>query len=661
MFSKLMPDQSRKLCLADPKGLSMPDSSEGSAHPRADPYAIRVLSDNVRHVAPSADVSAAHDAWAALVPLLAARPRVRISRDRGETYPLRGERPLTTNLPGQPAAVYLYDDVGMAHALVVDLDVSRGGHRQVVADSDRLGELIQQCGGRVIVDESPTGGRHVYLPLTEPVAFETAYRLAVDLAALLPSMDVKPNQNPTAGLIRPPGSVHPRGGHQLLIGPLSAAVHAAMGGNSRAVWDQLRKTVPRQLRTVDAAVAMPVDSQPVNGRHGRPRPVNRDYLAIATTGVYDTDRYDTPSDARQAVILAAANAGLSLTDVLSRVAGGVWPGLQAFYARYKPGDRTRAIRHDWHKAAAYLAKHPAQRPDPGTVHKSPTSEPSTHPPELTGRKSPDEYLFIRTWWSALRMSPGRWPGRAGLARRMVLRSVGEAAMKSGSRYVAFGARSLSIAAGVDHTTAAAHLRALREEQDPFIDLIESRRGLQGDLYQLRIPDGLADRADRAAWPAGRMHALRPAFLELGLPASAIYEALETAQGPVSSFELATMAGIGRSTVYEALETLAAWNLARPERRGRWRIVATTCLTRLAEAWGVLDIVRARISRHRAERAAYRRALRIPDNPWAEIALATWTADVDPPPSGAPPDPPPDPLDTALALLQRELGGYVTVT
>ena len=230
-------------------------------------------------------------------------------------------------------------------------------------------------------------------------------------------------------------------------------------------------------------------------------------------------------------------------------------------------------------------------------------------------------------------------------------------MKTGSRYVAFGTRSLSIAAGVDQTTAASHLRELRDEADPFIDLIENERGLAGDLYQLRIPDGLAGRADRAAWPGGRMHALRPAFRELGLPAAAIYEALETADGPATSFELAKSAAVGRSTAYEALETLAAWNLARPDRSGRWRIVATTCLGRLAEMWGVLDAIRTRIARHRAERVAYRRALRIPDNPWADVALASWATP--PPIIGEGPPGGLSPFDTALELLQRELGAVVT--
>lgn len=624
------------------------DSSEGSAYLRRAPSVVR------QHAGtrfPSSDLPAS--VWAALVSLLAARPRVRISRDRGHSYPLRGERPLTSALPGQPAAVHLYDEAGMAHALVVDLDVSRGGHDQVVTDCEHLRELIARSGGRVIVDESPSGGRHLYLPLREPVPAVDAIDLALDLAELLPSMDTKPNQNPVAGLIRPPGSVHPSGSHQRLLGELSAAVATATTRNPPDVWDRLRAAVPRRLRAAAAAEMAPADSEPLTARQGGPRPLATDYQTIATTGVYDHTRYHSPSEARQAVILAAANAGLALTDVLSRIAGGLWPGLRAFYARYKPGDRTRAIRHDWQNAAAYLRKHPAQRPGMSAVHKSPTSEPSSHPPGLTGRHSSDEYRFIRSWWSALRMSSHRWPGRVGLARRMVLRAVGEAAMKAGSRYVAFGTRSLSVAAGVDHTTAAAHLRELRAEPDPFMELLDGDRGLAGDLYQLRIPDGLVDRAHRAAWPAGRMHALRPAFRELGLPAAAVYEALETADGPESSFELATTAGVSRSTTYDALETLAAWNLAAPDGHGRWRIVRDTCLTRLAETWGVIDHIRTLVQRHRAERAAYRRALRIPDDPYSELLArpvpledAPWQP---PPPARA------DALATALDVLQKELG------
>ena len=120
----------------------------------------------------------------------------------------------------------------------------------------------------------------------------------------------------------------------------------------------------------------------------------------------------------------------------------------------------------------------------------------------------------------------RYTGRSSIGTRWVLRALGEAAMKTGSRYIAFGVRSLSIATGLDHTTVAAHLRALRDEPDPLIDLIENDRGLAGDLYQLRIPDDITTRATTISWRPGKLHALRPVFRELGHPAALVYEALE---------------------------------------------------------------------------------------------------------------------------------------
>jgi len=241
-------------------------------------------------------------------------------------------------------------------------------------------------------------------------------------------------------------------------------------------------------------------------------------------------------------------------------------------------------------------------------------------------------------------------------------------MKTGSRYVAFGVRSLSVATGLDHTTVAAHLRALREEDDPLIDLIENDRGLAGDLYQLRIPDEIADHAARVAWRAGKLHALRPAFRELGHPAAFVYEALEHAKGAQRSFDLVTawpvrpaaavpVTGLSRRAVYEALETLAGWHLVEPG-DGRWKLVPGTSLQVLAEQFGCLEQVRTQVRRHRGERAAYRRALRIVDQHPAAVVLGPveeaeaylW-----------PPEPPPPEEETLMDLLHRELGAYLIGT
>jgi hypothetical protein len=161
---------------------------------------------------------------------------------------------------------------------------------------------------------------------------------------------------------------------------------------------------------------------------------------------------------------------------------------------------------------------------------------------------------------------------------------------------------------LDHTTAAAHLRALRDEDDPLIDLIENDRGLAADLYQLRIPDEIADRASRVAWRPGKLHALRPVFRELGHPAAFVYEALEQAKGPQRSFDLTATTGLSRRAVYEALETLAAW-LVKPVDG----VPGTSLQLLLAEQFGCLEEVRTQVGRHRGERAAYRRALRIVDH------------------------------------------------
>jgi hypothetical protein len=210
---------------------------------------------------------------------------------------------------------------------------------------------------------------------------------------------------------------------------------------------------------------------------------------------------------------------------------------------------------------------------------------------------------------------------------------------------------LSVATGLDHTTVAAHLRALREEDDPLIDLIENDRGLQGDLYQLRIPDDTAVRASRIGWPAGKLHALRPVFRELGHPAAFVYEALEHSRGrPERSFDLVTRTGLSRTAVYEALETLAAWNLVEPK-AGRWVLVPATSLVLLAEQFGCTDTVRALVKRHRDDRVRYRRALRVVDqHPISVLDPADgylWP----------PPDPPPEDEETLLELLERELGAH----
>jgi hypothetical protein len=77
---------------------------------------------------------------------------------------------------------------------------------------------------------------------------------------------------------------------------------------------------------------------------------------IARTGVWEGDRYASPSEARQAVVTAAAAAGWTLPDLAVRVEQGRWPGLTGLYARYSNRNRRAALARDFRKAHAFLSR-----------------------------------------------------------------------------------------------------------------------------------------------------------------------------------------------------------------------------------------------------------------------------------------------------------------
>jgi len=200
---------------------------------------------------------------------------------------------------------------------------------------------------------------------------------------------------------------------------------------------------------------------------------------------------------------------------------------------------------------------------------------------------------------------------------MVLRALGEAAHMTASRFIEFGVRSIAVATGLDHTTVSLHLRELRTEKDPLVTLVEEARGTKGDLYMLTVPEELKTAAEDATWQKGKIHALRPVFRELGLPAAFVYEALEHSPGLQTS-EIVRATRLSRSAVHEALEVLTAWNLVTRDAARAWSVVTTTSLRQLAEQFGVLEAVAAQVQRYRTERIIWREWLAKNVNTVAEL-------------------------------------------
>ena len=552
------------------------------------------------------------EAWAALAPVLAGQPRVRLSKDAGKSYPQKHERNLTEALPSVPAAVRIFGKDGTCAAIFLDFDSSVAGQDWVQADVRAVETWLHSVGARWIEDYSPNGGRHVYVPLAQRVTFSEARDLVEALGTRYRTLDKTPHQNLLHGCMRTPGSPHKRGGYQELAMSLSMAYDIVRRPNSPTVWASMTKDLAPEIKAVRALrqeeTFTPVTSHaPIITRSaGR---MSRTMQVLAQTGLYDINRYATDSDARQAVIVGAAAAGLQLVDVERRMLQGIWPGLASFYARYAARHRLPALRRDWRNALTYLSKNPANRDGNNNVRRSPTSQPNTQAVGVRGPNlisNPDaEHRFIRAWRNALRIREVNYQeSRTGMARRMVLRALGEAAHMTASRFIEFGVRSVAVATGLDHTTVGLHLRELRAEKDPLVTLVEEARGTKGDLYMLTVPEELKAAAEDGTWQKGKIHALRPVFRELGLPAAFVYEALENSPG-LSTTEVVAATRLSRSAVHEALDVLAGWNLVKRDAGRAWSVVAGTSLKQLAEHFGVLEAVAAQIQRYRDDRVIWR--------------------------------------------------------
>jgi len=651
----------------------------------------------------------AERAWALLAPAIAgAGQRVRLSRDGGRSYPQRWERALRPERPGVPAAVRLFGADGRARCLALDFDVSAGGRDRVLTDCARAERLVTDCGGVPVVDESVSGGRHLYVLLATPRHLDELRPVLQALSALLPSLDTVPMLNVRAGCLRPPGAAHRAGGSQQLVTSWPVAVQAVRRPAADSVWTALRDrlTTPADQRTHRGPTGQGSETSAGGGRGpaawdettvasggvGGLRLPPPQLSRLARTGSWEPGSYATPSEARFAVVCSLVARGWPLAELALRMEDGTWPGLRELYARYQGGWRTALLR-DWRKAQTLPPRPLPGRPAPGpatgrlfstgpaigsgqgsdrnctTRETAPQRAADQVDPLLlavTGTAArgydtthavgdPLEYQWIRAWWTCVALTTPDLTGRGASAQAAVLTALGNAAQKAGSRVIAFGIRSLELAAGCDHTTVARALRALREADDPLIDLVQAAHGPDADTYQLRIPDRLAPVARTRTWVRGPIRAVHPVFRVLGLPAWQTHTALVAAAG--SSTGLADRTGLSRTTVTRALQTLADHGLAASH--GRTWTIGPQSLDRAGRHLDTDTLTATIHAGHQADRAAWRDYL----NGLHRLHGVHTLADIitgsrrwsDPPWSDAAPhdplwheEPPPDPYQSATA-------------
>ncbi|MFJ6419161.1 MarR family transcriptional regulator [Paeniglutamicibacter sp. NPDC091659] len=566
----------------------------------------------------SADLARASAEWKALAAAIAGQPMMRLSKDGGRNYFTKNTRALTAELPHFPAAVMVTGKDGRVASFCLDFDSGRG---DVAADVLGMKILLTRCGLGWIQDTSPSGGFHIYVPWRERIDFTSARETVEALAKRFPSLDPSPHQSVYSGCIRVPGSPWKHGGHQTLTQPLKVAVEVATLRNPSSGHAALRAELTSEMASLRETAEAPIPlSDPQEESTAVRTTLRAEAEQMGRHGTFDTSRYCSPSEARQAVLASAAGSGWSLTDVQRRMHDGTWAGLAGFYARYSPNQRGKALRADWRKAETFCATKATRNEAGKTGRKYDTSRINTQ--GGLRNTSLSNHQFLRSWERVLHSyERSHLRSREGVSLRFLLRALLEAAHKKNSPILEFGVRAYALATGTHESTVARQLRMLASGPTPLIRQASEGRGRHADAYELVIPDDYTVVAETMPWKKGKTHALRPVFRELGQVAALVYEAIEKSQGGATTAGITRETGLSPTSTKQALEMLNSWNLVSRTADG-WIITNPGKLRTLAEYFGVLEAMAAQHATHRIQRAAWHSWLDSRANAFGTLALMT---------------------------------------
>ena len=574
-------------------------------------------------VSGDADDTSADREFATLAPALASRAgrlRLAVSAHPDTGYK---DAPWPRARPAVGAAVYLFDDNGCSRAVGFDFDPPRkqADAGRVEEQCARLARLLDAYQLPYLVDRSDRGGRHVWVPLSDPRPQVEVYRLGLALrrALRLSTLDLAPLSNAATGCLRAPGSVSPRGGRQRLITPYADAVRAVSRRAHPEAWARL---VEDLCPPAPAAEPAPVQAPPPRLRARRPLAEPYQQLASIGTGGRPGG-YPSASEGRFAVLCHALRKGWTPDEIVDGVL--TWPAIHAAYQRkYRRGWRARC-RLEIARAAVAITAAPA--PGSSAAQNGHTRGHLTRPQGVDGATGDDAqtYLWIRLWWAAAERVAAETRGvHSGVLLRVLL-AVGAHAQMAGRTTVSVGCRSLAEHAGLNWATVAKALRELREQPDPPLHLIETHHGdgqPDGDLYELRIPDRHST-VEFERWRPGPIRPVPDLFRTLPVATWLVWRSLHLAPQTVSG--LAAKIGLAPTTVRTALGELAAVDVAVRDSRRGWRLGPVD-----AEQLASPDGEQARADQHDlhvAHRAAYAPLLRRRGR-----LIPRWTPDIIGPPA-----------------------------
>ena len=510
---------------------------------------------------------------------------------------------------------------GTVRTLCLDLDTSKARKAVVDDDARRLGDLLHAAGLAYVEDQSPSGGRHLYVPLQEPLTAAEARQLVEALGRHATSLDPSPHQNVVHGCIRVPGSAHKSGGHQRLVTPLTDAYGILTRRNPASALAALRKALAPELYRLEqkrraeiraATATAAVQAVATSGAAptaGSERPLR----LTARTGLYDTNRYASDSEARMAVLNHFAACHWTLDQVRAGMADQ-YAGLAALYDT----KTDRLLPVEWAKAQAFTAttvpaKTPAQRTGNKTVHKydtSPTSltggrpKPTTHQgPQLSPLSIHQLVNDLENVLYALLDYRFMERAREGISLRFLIRAVLAYMRTMETNILDVGCRTFALALGKNHDTIARLLPVLEHASAGILTRIDRGRGRNADTYAVQLPQRFEHLARDLTWRKGKIHAIRPVFRVLGDVSALAFEAIERGRHSPTTADLTRTTGISRRALTDHLARMESLQMIR-RHHGRWELVATTNLAQIADRLGATEDREVQLTRYRKERAAW---------------------------------------------------------
>ena len=521
----------------------------------------------------------------------------------------------TDRLPTRPAAVYLYSH-RRTQLLWLDFDAKRHGAAGVAADMATAASWLTECGGVIITDRSTSGGGHLICPLAigTSASHDEMVQLVRLLAARLPTLDITPNTNAETGCMTPPGSPCREGGFRQLDGTLDAAVEAFTTRSAPNLLPQLYmllgalKTPRRTATATPAAGAVETytdgagDNQRIAAPYVRADPLPADVAEYATSGVLSSSRptWQSNHEARMSVVTQAVARGHSLASLRTMIEPtGPWQhGLGSAYQRYHH-HADQALARDFTKAIDWLVTN--------VLKSSPPRHKSKYTPG--GQKGPRGPQQLRGWLA----NAMAWADQEFVGKRYrwtvhaVLQTIAFYALvageqRSGSWLVGVGGRSLSLGCGLlSEDTIWRVLADLRERPGAPLVLVRQHIGTEADVYALTTQNKVTTDSVRAE--RVRIEPVHEAWIVLGHHLRRIYE-LVAHHGLTTKADIYAAAAVPRATGDAMVVDLEIAGLLT---RSGWGTVqhGRESLDEIADRHHLHETRDERVSRHRAERAAWR--------------------------------------------------------